>query len=110
MKLRKTFPNSVLETISAGIPVITTNNCGGATEACLMTPGCVIVDGDGSYDDLRPVPHYRDSWNVLPEDVSKGVLQAMLDITSDKRRVILPEDLYASTVADKYLQVLRSVL
>lgn len=107
---RDSFPNSVVEYIGAGIPVITTNNCGGATEACGMTQGCIIVDGDGNYEDTNPVPHYSEKWNVLPIDVYNNLIQAMIEITEHRRRVCLPLDLTAEVQAHKYLKLMDSVL
>lgn len=107
---RDSFPNSVVEYIGAGIPVITTNNCGGATEACGMTQGCIIVDGDGDYEDTNPVPHYSEKWNVLTVDVYNNLIQAMVEMTEHRRRVDLPVDLMAETQAHKYIELMESVL
>ena len=60
-------PNSVVETIGAGIPTITTNTCGGATEMCNLTAGCMVVDGDGLYEDTEPCKPYSDSYNIVSE-------------------------------------------
>jgi glycosyltransferase involved in cell wall biosynthesis len=107
---RDSFPNSVVEYIGAGIPVITTNNCGGATEACGMTPGCIIVDGDGSYEDTNPVPHYSEKWNILPVNVYNNLIQAMVELTEHRRRVDLPILLSAEAQAHKYIELMDSVL
>lgn len=104
---RDSCPNSVVEYISAGIPVITTNNCGGSTEMCKITNGCIIVDGDGSYDDLSPVPHYGEKWNILSENVRIDLLEAMKKIAEDKRRVILPYELTAEYSAKKYIDAIE---
>ncbi len=107
---RDSCPNSVVEYIGAGIPVITTNNVGGGTEMCQMTPGCIIVDGDGSYDDISPVPHYGEAWNVLPGGVSKGILEAMNSIANDKRRVIVPEKLKIEHQAEEYIKLMKGII
>ena len=106
---RDCAPNSVVEYLSAGIPVITTNNCGGATEMCHI-PGCIIVDGDGSYDDLAPVSHYGEQWNVLPDQVFKDIVNAMCLIAEDKRRVVLPDKLHIEHMAESYVKLMKEII
>lgn len=105
---RDSCPNSVLECLSAGIPVITTNKCGGATEMCNLTPGCIVANGDFD-NDMAPEYPYRDSFNVITPELRINVLEAMMDMTINKRRVLLPPTLHSSYVADKYMEVLQSV-
>ena len=107
---RDSSPNSVVEYIGAGIPVITTNNCGGATEMCQVTPGCAIIDGDGDYMDTTPVPHYGEKWNILPDKVKSGIIQSMVEFTKNKRRVELPFELTSEYMAKKYIQLIQEVL
>lgn len=107
---RDSCPNSVVEMIGVGIPVITTNNCGGATEMCQMAKGCIVVDGDGSYNDVDPVPHYGDKWNMLSDTLKHDLLQAMVDMTVNKRQVVLPIQLSAEYMAMKYIQLMKSVI
>lgn len=107
---RDSCPNSVVETLGAGIPNITTDNCGGATEMCELTPGCYIIGGDGLYDDVSPVPHYGEAWNVLPRNVFHGVIHALEEVYNTRPRVILPNDLHIKTVSDKYIKTLLGVL
>lgn len=107
---RDSCPNSVVEAISAGLPVITTNNCGGATEMCRLIPGCIIVDGDGDYDnDYSPCAYYKDPWNALPSDVFSGILSAMKKLAEEKTRVELPEVLTAQYMAEQYIKVLEAI-
>lgn len=106
---RDSCPNSVVEYIGAGIPTITTNNCGGSTEICSLTPGCVVIDGDGDYNDLSPVPHYRDKWNALPPEVSSGILSAMKKLAEDRTRVELPTVLTAKYMAERYIKVMEGL-
>ncbi len=107
---RDSSPNSVLEALSAGMPVITTNNTGGSVEMCNMTPGCIVVPGDGDYNDVSTVNYYGEPWNVLSPELAQNLLDAMLDMTYNKRRVLLPKELHASYTADKYMEVLYAVL
>jgi glycosyltransferase involved in cell wall biosynthesis len=107
---RDSCPNSVVEYIGAGIPVITTNNCGGTTEICKLTKGCTIVDGDGDYNDTSPVPHYGEKWNVLPLQVKNDLLEAMYEMTENKRRVDVPDDILISNVTDKYINFMREFI
>lgn len=107
---RDSSPNSVVEMIGAGIPVITTNNCGGATEMCQITPGCVIINGDGDYNDVSPVPHYGEKWNVLSDRLKSDLLLAMVVMTLYKKRVELPIQLSAEWMAAKYISLMKSVI
>ena len=105
---RDSCPNSVLETISCGIPVITTRECGGATEMAQITPGCFIAKGD--FDTIGPYYPYRDESNIITPELEKNILGAMMSITYDRRRVILPKELYADRIADKYIEIMKGVL
>jgi len=107
---RDSCPNTVIETIGAGIPVITTNACGGATDMIKMTDGCIICNGDADYKDIDPVPHYQDGYNKLPEKTFNEILIALENIYKDRRRVILPEKLTAKYMAEEYLNFIGEVL
>ena len=103
-------PNTVVETIGAGIPTITTNSCGGAVEMCKLTEGCIIVDGDGSYLDTDPCRPYSDEYNKLSKEVEDNLIEALLKIEKDKRRVIVPEQLTAEYTANKYVELIKSCM
>lgn len=103
-------PNSVVETIGAGIPTITTNTCGGATEMCNLTTGCIVVDGDGIYEDTNPCKPYSDDYNKLSNKLENNLILALLEIEKDRRRVILPEQLTAEYTAKKYLELIEGVM
>ena len=106
---RDSCPNSVVETISAGVPVITTNKCGGATEVCSMTEGCIVCDGDFD-NDFKPEYPYRDSYNILTPELYNNLLQSMLTISKDKRSVKLPKQLTAKYMAESYIDVMKQVV
>jgi len=107
---RDSCPNSVVEYIGAGIPVITTNNCGGATEMCKLTEGCIIIDNDGDYNNLDPVSHYQESWNILPKNVKNDILDAMILLANEKRRVQIPKELTAECMANEYIKYMEDVI
>jgi glycosyltransferase involved in cell wall biosynthesis len=107
---RDCSPNSVVEYLGAGIPVITTDNCGGSTEMCRMTDGCSVIKGDDDYYNLEPVPHYRDSWNDLPVKVSEGILNAMKELATEKKKVILPKVLTAEHMAKTYIKYMMEIV
>jgi glycosyltransferase involved in cell wall biosynthesis len=87
---RDACPNSTVEALGAGVPVITTNACGGGTEMCEMTPGCLIVQGD-DYT-IKPVPHYRDKYNKLNKQLHNRILKAMVNITEQGPQTVeMPE-------------------
>lgn len=101
-------PSTVVEAIASGMPVITTNACGGATEMCKMTYGCIIVNGERlSYD---PVYIYTDEYNKLSKKVKEEIVVAMVSVITDKMRVVLPNELNIKTTAKKYLKIMNQVL
>lgn len=105
---RDSCPNSVVETIAAGVSVITTNKCGGATEMCSMTEGCIVCDGDFD-NDFQPDYPYRDSYNLLTPELYNNILQSMIMISKDKRSVKLPKQLTAEYMADSYIDVMEKI-
>jgi glycosyltransferase involved in cell wall biosynthesis len=105
---RDSCPNSVVETIAAGVPVITTNKCGGTTEICSITEGCMVCNGDFD-NDFKPDYPYRDSYNILTPELYNNILQSMVMISRDKRLVKLPEQLTAKYMTDSYIDVMEMV-
>ncbi len=101
-------PSSVTESIAAGMPVITTDACGGATEMCKLTGGCVIVPGEDM--SLEPDYIYRGPYNKLSGKTKEGLLQAMVDIAEDSRRVVLPEELTIDYVAGRYIKLMEKII
>lgn len=101
-------PSSVVESIAAGIPVVTSNTCGGATEMCSLTPGCYIVPGD--IDSLEPDYIYRDPYNSLPKVLKNGIVKQMMELAENKHRVKLPEELNIEYTAKKYIEVMEEIL
>lgn len=106
---RDACPNSTVEAIGAGVPVITTNACGGGTEMCEMTPGCLVVEGDKW--SIKPAPHYRNEYNVLNKQLHNRILKAMVNITEQgPQTVIPPEQLTAKYMAEQYVSFMRSLI
>ena len=105
---RDSCPNSVVETIGAGVPVITTDKCGGATEICSVTQGCIVCNGDFD-SDFKPEHPYRDSYNILTPQLHDNILQSMIMISKDKRLVKLPEQLTAEYMANSYIDIMEKV-
>jgi len=100
-------PNAVVEAIGAGLPVITTNACGGSSEMCKITDGCIICKGDEN--SLQTCYPYSESYNVLSGRLEKSLIKAMVDISIDKRRVELPGELNIKTTAKKYSKIMEAV-
>jgi len=105
---RDACPNTTVEAIGAGVPVLTTNACGGGTEMCNMTEGCVVVDGDNFT--IKPVPHYRDKYNILSEDLHNRLLEAMIELTNNPVTVKLPEQLTVKYMAEQYIKFMRTLI
>ncbi len=106
---RDACPNSTVEAIGAGVPVITTNACGGGMEMCKMTDGCIVVEGD-AYT-IKPVPHYRNGYNQLGKPVYHKLLEAMVTLTENgPQTVIPPEQLTSKHMAEQYVSFMRSLI
>lgn len=101
-------PNAVVEAIGAGMPVITTNACGGSTEMCRLTKGCIVCKGDPN--SIRPCMPYSDPYNVLPPKLKTNLVNAMITISKDRRRVELPDELNIETTAKKYIDILERAM
>lgn len=101
-------PSAVAEAIAAGIPVVTTNACGGATEMCDMTDGCVVVPGEE--ESLKADYIYREEYNKMPKDVLKNIVSEMRKIAKTKRRVEIPRRLTAEYAAKRYKEVMEEVI
>ncbi len=96
-------PSSVTEAIAAGMPVITTNACGGATEMCELTEGCIVVSGES--ESLEPDYIYKDPYNKITDDVKQQILNGMINIVKNKIRVVLPEVLTIEHISKKYIDI-----
>lgn len=94
-------PNSVVEAICAGIPVIT-NNVGGTWEIVAPSGG-FVCDIDSPYD-LNPV----DLYNPPKIDRNK-VSEAMIECV-DKKPVIKSEHVDIKNVAKEYFDFMESLL
>jgi glycosyltransferase involved in cell wall biosynthesis len=106
---RDACPNSTVEAIGAGVPVITTNACGGGTEMCEMTPGCLVVKGDEW--NIKPAPHYRNGYNKLNKQLHDRILKAMVDLTEEgPHTVVMPDELTAEYMAKQYVSFMRSLI
>jgi len=101
-------PNAVTEAIGSGIPVITTNACGGATEMAALTKGCVICAGDE--DSIAACYPYSNPYNVISKTLRNNIIAAIAEIDKDRRKVILPKQLTIEYAAKEYLRMLKWVL
>lgn len=102
---RDNCPNTVIEAMGAGVPVITTNLCGGATEACAQYPGGVVCyEGEPTY---HPVHCYQDKWNILSKEIKKELLGVMTRFYHNPWKGELPEKYNIEHLARKYIEVLE---
>lgn len=105
---RDSCPNSVVECIGAGVPVITTNKCGGSTEMCKMTKGCIVCNQDVD-NDFQPNYPYREEFNILTPELKENILESMVEISKDKRTVELPTQLTAEYMANQYIEIMNKL-
>jgi len=105
---RDNCPNTVLEAIGAGVPVLTTNLCGGATEICGMyNEGYFCYEGE---DTFFPVYNYQEEWNELPEGTKTNLLESMEQILSSGSKFgAVPDRLNIRTVARKYIEFMEEI-
>ena len=102
-------PNSVVEAITAGVPVITTAACGGAVELCNIACGCHVVEEKDVPD---PCYHYEDEYNRLHLATQYkliSILGALGDSANICAAVDHPKELTIEYMAREYLKVLREV-
>jgi hypothetical protein len=70
--------------------------------------GCVIVEGD-DYT-IKPVPHYRDEYNMLSENLHKRLLGAMMMMTEFQPTIEMPEQLTVKYMATQYIEFMKSLI
>ena len=98
----------MLEAIGAGVPVVTTNLCGGATEVCeIYDEGYICWEGK---DTFHPVSNYREEWNELSKETEIGIL-GIMDYVRQREYGFgkLPEELDIKNVARKYIEFMEKV-
>ena len=105
---RDSCPSSIIESISSGIPVITTNVCGGASEICQLTKGCKVIYEEE--ENLEADYIYTDSYNSISKDTKLIIVKEMVNIIKNKIRVTLPKELTIEYVAKKYIELMEKVI
>jgi len=100
-------PSSVVESIAAGMPVVTTNACGGATEMCDHTDNCCVVNGDEFT--TNPDFIYKDPYNKLPKYVKSVLVNEMIYLADTKPRIIHPVHLTIEYTAMKYIEIMEMI-
>ena len=99
-------PSSVVEAIGAGIPVITTNACGGATEMSMLAGGYVA---NGDYQSFEPHFLYKDDWNAITAE-TRNEMAYLMNEALWFEPPDFPQSLHIEYVAEKYIKVMESVL
>jgi len=100
-------PNVVVEAIASQLPVITTNVCGGSTEMCEMTKGCVVVNE--CIDNIEPDYIYKECYNKISKRTKEDIIYNMIDIIKNKTKVVLPEKLMIKNTARRYIDIMKKV-
>jgi len=107
---RDACPNSVVEAIGAGMPVITSTVCGGATEMCEMTKGCIVVKGDTDLKDYAPAYPYTDKHNIVSNKLTENIINELSNIYKNRPRVNIPKMLTIDYCAKAYVNFLKVLL
>lgn len=100
-------PSTVVEAIAAGMPVLTTNACGGATEMVKIAKNCVVITGES--ESLEPDFIYEDAYNKMPEEVMQSMTSLMMAIALSGLRAELPYELTIDYTAREYLGIMGKV-
>lgn len=101
-------PSAVVEALAAGLPVITTNACGGATEIARSAKGCIVVPGES--EGIKPDFIYQDACHQLPSQVESDLVDSMTVIANTKPRIKFPKELTIDFIARKYLKVMEVII
>ena len=105
---RDSCPNSVVECLAMGIPIVTTESCGGATEMCMLSSGCIVCTGDK--DNTEPGYPYSDEWNIIKPELFNSILLSMDQILKNKTRSSFPDKLTIEYCCEEYVKILRKVI
>jgi len=100
-------PSSVVEAISAKVPVVTTNACGGATEMCILSKGGFVAHGEEVT--TNPDYIYKDKYNRISEVTIRTMVSFMIGIIKYKPEVILPKEMSINHTAKKYLSLMEKI-
>lgn len=98
-------PNTVVEALASGLPVLCTNQ-GGTRELVELTEGGVVVEADHDF------PFTQVELHRPPEPDQEKILSGMLDIVSRRKQLaagIKRERLGIQTVASRYVEFLKQV-
>jgi len=98
-------PSTVIEAIAAGIPIITTDICGGVTEICKFTDNCFILEGEEVSYEVNSI--YGEKWNRLPDGMSEALSDLMY--MAHGTRSEFPDELHINTTATKYIDLMEKV-
>lgn len=101
-------PNALLEILGVGIPVITTDACGGVTEIAEFIQGCIICRGEKN--DQEFLYQYTENYNKLAYDVEDILLKALEIVYQDRRKIILPDIFSIKHVANEYIRFMQKFL
>lgn len=105
---RDSCPSAVTEAIAAGLPVITTNACGGATEMCRKTNNCYVIMGE--IITLEPEPIYTDIPHQMNNETIDRISVAIHHVIINKLSTTLPYELNINYTAQKYIEIMANVL
>lgn len=101
-------PNALIETIGAGIPVITTDASGGVAEMLSFTENCTICSGEK--DENENLFQYSEEYNALSSDCFDSIFQSLEKVYSNRFRVTLPTQFNISYTAKRYLAFFEKVI
>ncbi len=100
-------PSSVVEALSAGVPVVTTNAGGGAAELCMLCEGGYIAEGD--YVTTDPDYIYKDAYNKLPDETKTSIVSLMRAIIKTGTKASMSPILSIEHTAKRYLYLMEQI-
>lgn len=101
-------PNSLIETLGAGVPVFTTDAEGGANEIVSAIDDSFVCSGDINKDE--ELYQYTDNYNKLSDTVKNNLINSLNTCKMNKYRSCNSIKFDIEYVAWKYLRMLESVL
>jgi len=101
-------PNSVVESLGFGMPILASTAGGGTVEMLNLGDNLGLLIEEG-FADLSKDP-YSDEWNKMtPEQLEDGA-NKLLDLCRRKEKIILPKELHIENTARQYINTFSCVL